>query len=62
MKNGTSGDWYIKYTIQGTKTEKTSIQQKLEGRAKSVGLYKAAAQTEDDIYNKSSEYVYMFVR
>ena len=57
----TEGDWYLKYTISGTNTEKAQIKQKLEGRAKSVGLLKTAKK--DDVYKAGTDdVVYYFVR
>ena len=48
-----AGDWYLKYEIQGTGTEKTQIKQKLKGRAKSVGLLKQATNTTTDTNDPS---------
>ena len=62
LDQNASGDWYLEYTIQGTQTEKTSIQQKLAGRSKSVGLYNAQKQDTANLYSKNDATVYMFVR
>ena len=60
--NITSNDgWYLKYTISGTTTEKTQIQQKLKGRAASVGLLKDNTKATGNTYDGGND-VYYFVR
>ena len=59
----TSNDgWYLQYTISGTTSEKTQIQQKLKGRAASVGLLKDRSTAKDNTYDGNSNVVYYFVR
>ena len=59
----TSNDgWYLSYNISGTNTEKTQIEQKLKGRAKSVGLLKDDGGTGSDHVYDGGPTVYYFVR
>ena len=65
IEQNTDGDWYLSYTLQGTNTEKTQIKQKLEGRAKSVGLLKDNTKATDNAYkaaDDSAGKVYYYVR
>ncbi|MBQ7155062.1 MAG: prepilin-type N-terminal cleavage/methylation domain-containing protein [Synergistaceae bacterium] len=48
------GEWYVTYDVQGSETEKTGIRSKLKGRAKSIGLLKAPADTQAGTYNKTA--------
>lgn len=58
----TSNDgWYLQYTISGTTSEKTQIQQKLKGRAASVGLLKDNTKATGNTY-EGGPTVYYFVR
>ena len=58
-----AGDWYVIYTIKGTTTEIASIQKKLAGRAKSVGLCKGGdTPAKATAYTDSDAAVAMFVR
>ncbi len=61
-----TGDWYVSYTIKGTTTEIASIQKKLAGRAKSVGLCTGGddgkAPTKGTAYPDTAKAVAMFVR
>ncbi len=56
--------WFVTYTISGTDTEKTAIQNKLEGRAKSVGLCDGKTPNKDTYYSEANDktVVGMFVR
>ena len=60
----TSNDvgWFLSYKISGTTTEKTQIEQKLKGRAKSVGLLKDAAVASSTNVYDGGDTVYYFVR
>ena len=60
--NGTTNPatWYIRYKINASGTEKTSIQNKLKGRAKSIGLLKAA-DNQNKAYDGGND-VYMLIR
>ncbi len=53
--------WFLKYTINGTATEVTKIQEKLKGRAKSVGLLKEPKSTSAS-YDGAGAAVYYLVR
>lgn len=60
----TKGSWFLKYTITGTASEITQIEQKLKGRAKSVGLLNGSDSTSTtyDGTGEKPEEVYYFVR
>ncbi len=60
----TKGSWFLEYTITGTASEVTQIEQKLKGRAKSVGLLKSTASTSTpyDAEGSDANKVYYFVR
>ncbi len=53
--------WFLSYTITGTGSEKTQIQQKLKGRAKSVGLLAGTSTAKGGEY-AGGDTVYYFVR
>ena len=51
------GSWYVVYKIPGSGSEKTSIQNKLKGKAGSLGLVRAESETTVKVgtqYNGSS--------
>ena len=57
----TDNEWFLSYKVTGTASEKTQIKQKLQGRAKSVGLLKEA-KTTSGAYDGDDDTVYYFVR
>ena len=61
VNDSTNNEWFLKYTITGTTSEKTQIQQKLAGRAKSVGLLEEAT-TGSAVYKVGKDEVYYYVR
>lgn len=61
IESATNNEWFLKYKVTGTTSEKTQIKQKLQGRAKSVGLLKDA-KTDSATYDGVAETVYYFVR
>lgn len=54
--------WFLKYTVTGTNSEKSQIEQKLAGRAKAVGLIKSAAKDAEAYKASDGETLYYFVR
>ena len=55
--------WWISYTIPSGEAGKAEIQDKLKGKAKSVGLYKAVGDlTSANAYDGASGTVYMVAR
>ena len=63
VHDNTNNEWFLKYTVTGTTSEKTQIRQKFAGRAKSVGLLSAASTTAA-VYTAANDAndVYYFVR
>lgn len=61
IATGKDGKWYVTYDIAkgNTAAEQTKIKEKLKGRAKSVGLVKAADDTE---YKGDDTKVSMMIR
>lgn len=63
VHKNSAGDWYIMYEIQGSTSEKTSIKQKLAGRASSLGLKGATGLTADPTTTyKNEDVVSMQIR
>ena len=60
----TKGSWFLEYKITGTASEIKQIQQKLAGRAKSVGLLAGTTSTSTEYGNGGTlgANVYYFVR
>lgn len=61
--HSSSGKWWISYTIPTGEAGKEEIQDKLKGKAKSVGLYKAVGDlTSANAYDGTAATVYMVAR